>query len=30
MAAQGKLKFSTIEGVGAVTDITKKVFAALQ
>ncbi len=30
MAEQGKLKFSTVEGVGAVADITKKVFAALQ
>jgi len=30
MAEAHKLKFSTIEGVGAVADITKKVFAALQ
>jgi len=29
MAEQGKLKFSTIEGVGTVADITKKVLSVL-
>ncbi|SHE22300.1 adenylate kinase [methanotrophic endosymbiont of Bathymodiolus puteoserpentis (Logatchev)] len=28
-AQQGKVKFSTVEGVGSVADITAKVFAAL-
>jgi len=28
-AQQGKVKFSTVEGVGSVTDITAKVFSAL-